>query len=150
DFNDFAYYFADRNIQAEYFVTVAQWLGKLRSHVARWQEIWNKSKNAPPRLYFRASSTTVCDSRSGSVVERDVGETGKMILDHLSRPMRVEELAKTFAANYGVEIAADIILLREYGFIFEEGDRMFSLLLEAEYGNRGKHVAHAHVAPEKE
>lgn len=150
DFNDFAYYFADRNIQAEYFITVAQWLGKLRSQVARWQEIWSQPKNAPPRLYFRAGSTTVCDSRLGSVMEREVGETGKMILNHLSRPMRVEEVAKAFAGNYGVDITSHIILLRGYGLIFEEGDRMFSLLLEAEYGNRGKHVVRGHVAQENE
>jgi ribosomal peptide maturation radical SAM protein 1 len=148
DFNDFAYYFVDRNIQAEYFITVAQWLGKLRSQVARWQEIWNRPKNAPPRLYFRAGSTTVCDSRSGSVMEREVGETGKMILEHLSRPTRVEDLAKTFAASYGVDISADITLLREYGLVFEEGDRVFSLLLEAEYGNRGKRAVHSHLAQE--
>jgi hypothetical protein len=64
--------------------------------------------------------------------------------------MRVQEVAKVFAANYGVDITADIILLRECGLIFEEGDRMFSLLLEAEYGNRGKHVVHGHVAQKNE
>jgi hypothetical protein len=57
-------------------------------------------------------------------------------------------VAKTFAATYGVDISADIMLLREYGLIFEEGDRVFSLLLEGEYGNRGKRVVHSHVAQE--
>lgn len=137
DFYDFAYYFADKNIQADYFTAVARWLGKLRTKVNEWQGLRNRADGGNlPRLYFKANSTTICDSRSAPAAEYNIGRTGKLVLEHLSKPTRMDELLKVFVTMHGMDVSKELELLQRRGLIFQEGDRFFSLLLEDEYGSR--------------
>jgi len=111
DLNDFAYYFGDKNGQADYVFAIAKWIGKLRAAIGQWQARWSDPKKGlPPRLYFKGSSTRIYDSRSGTAVEYSVGETGKAILDHLVRPTRFDDVIKVFSAE-GVDAAKQIALL---------------------------------------
>ena len=136
DFYDFAYYFADRNIQAEYFTAAARWLRKLRAKISTWQGLWSRSKDGePPRLCF-ADKNKIYDSRSGQAVEHYIGEKGTLVLEHLAKPTRIEELSKTLARLHKMDISQEVAELKEKGLIFQEGDRLFSLLLEGEYGSR--------------
>lgn len=136
DFYDFAYYFADRNIQAEYFTAVARWLGKLRAKISTWQALWSKSRDGePPRLCF-IDKNTIYDSRSGQPVEHYLGEKGTLVLQHLAKPTRIEDLSKTFERLHKMDISEEVAGLEEKGLIFQEGDRLFSLLLEDKYGSR--------------
>lgn len=136
DFYDFAYYFADQNIQADYFTAVARWVGKLRAKISTWQTLWNGPKHGePPQLCF-LDRTMIYDSRSGAPVEYEVGETGRLILDALARPTRRGDLSKAFMTLHNLDISTEIATLQEKGLLFQEGDRLFSLLLEGEHGSR--------------
>jgi ribosomal peptide maturation radical SAM protein 1 len=127
---DFAYYFVDRNLRAEYFIAMAKWIGKLQTAVSQWQARWEDSKESvPPRLYFKERSDIIYDSRFGTPVEYSVGKLGKAILDRLSKPTRIEELVRVFSAEYTSDVNREITLLREKGLLFEEGDRLLSLVI---------------------
>jgi ribosomal peptide maturation radical SAM protein 1 len=130
---DFAYYFADHNVLAEYFTAVVQWIGRLQAAVEQWQARWKDQRQGlPPRLEFKGDSSIIYDSRSGSVREYQVGPSGKAILDYLSKPARIEEIVKRFSAQDGPDIPTQLELLREKGLVFHEGERLISLVL-----NRG-------------
>jgi hypothetical protein len=133
------HYFADRNLMAEYFTSVAQWLGKLQAVVNQWLARWkDEQESLPPRLYFKGDSDIVYDTRSGSAVEYQVGRPGRAILNHLSKPTWIEDIVKTFSAEYGPDISREIEFLQEKGLVFQEGERLISLVLkECRKGNNG-------------
>src|SRR5262249_2909966 len=136
--------FGDKNSRAEYIAAIAKWVGKLRATVLKWQACWNEStQKLPPRLYFKENSTTIYDSRSGATVEYSVGETGKAILGHLSRPTRIDDLTKVFSALEGVDVAKQIALLQEKRLVFQEGDRLLSVVMYGEHGSgRAQYAPH--------
>jgi ribosomal peptide maturation radical SAM protein 1 len=128
DLLDLAYYFADRNVLAEYSKTMSEWIYRLQAAVTQWQRRWATAKQTtPPRLYFKDEGV-VYDSRSGAVVEHQVGKSGKAILDVLSRPVWREELPRLVAAN-DWDFAERLSFLEENGLVFAEGDRLLSLVL---------------------
>jgi ribosomal peptide maturation radical SAM protein 1 len=128
--HDFVYYFSDRNLAAEYFTNMVQWIGKLQAAVGQWRELWEHPKQGgPPRLEFKGDSDIVFDSRSGSAIEYPVGLPAKSILDYLAKPARIEEIMKVFSPQYGADITAQIEFLRKKELVFEEGDRLLSLIL---------------------
>lgn len=133
DLKQLAYYFADRNLQADYFIVMARWIGKVRAKVAQWQKRWNDPSSVPPRLRFKADSQTIYDSRSGSVVEHQIGEMGAAILKYLTKPTRMEDLLRVFPET---TTEKQVQQLKEYGLLFQEDDRIFSLVLEDEHGSR--------------
>ena len=130
DLKDFAYYFSDRNLQAEYFVTMTEWIHKLRGVVGQWKARWADPKQSlPPRLYFKSDSEIIYDSRTGSVIEHNVGKIGKTLLERLSKPAWIEDLNSTFYAEYGDEVSHSLALLEKKKLVFREGDRLLSLVL---------------------
>lgn len=134
---NFAYYFTDRNLQADYFTTLVEWISQLQAAVGQWQALWNDSMHGlPPRLDFKGDSDLVYDSRSGSAIEYSVGPAGKAILNYLSKPARIDELTKVFSDEFGPDLAGQIERLREKGLVFEEGDRLMSLVLSGERKTR--------------
>jgi ribosomal peptide maturation radical SAM protein 1 len=133
DLQDLAYYFADRNLVAEYFTTMVQWIGKLRAVINQWQERWEHSKHGLlPRLEFKGNSDIVRDSRSGAAIEYPVGPSEKSILNYLSKSTRIDEIIRVFSPKYGSDISNQIEFLQEKGLVFQEGDRMMSLVLDEE------------------
>jgi ribosomal peptide maturation radical SAM protein 1 len=137
DLKDFAYYFTDRNIAADYFVTMAKWISKVRAKVVEWQTRWSDPKfRVAPRLYFKEDSSVIYDSRSGSVVENFVGPAGKSILEYLTKPTRMEELVKVFTAEAGFDVTKEITSLQSKRLVLQEGDRLMSLVLGGEHGSQ--------------
>lgn len=134
DLKNLAYYFTDRNIGAEYFTTMAHWIGKLRIRINEWLARWEEGV-LPPRLYFKNNSTTIFDSRSGVVVEHSVGENGKALLEFLTKPTRLADIAKAFAEKE-VDVGKEIEFLTQNGLVFRETDRLLSLVLEADHGSK--------------
>jgi ribosomal peptide maturation radical SAM protein 1 len=133
DLNDFAYYFSDQNLHAEYFKAMTEWIYKLRGVVDQWKARWVDPKQSlPPRLYFKSDSEIIYDSRSGLVIEHEVGKVGKAILGYLSKPVWIQELIAAFYAEYGDDVSHSINLLQEQKLVFREGDRLLSLVLNGE------------------
>lgn len=136
DIKDFAYYFADRNINAEYFTTVARWIGKLQTKVNDWRALWGSSRTGgPPELFFQGNSTIVRDSRHGPVLHHDVGRVGKLLLNFLEKPGRIGETLKLFKDLHGIDAANEIKQLESDGLIFREDDRLLSLVLQGKHGS---------------
>jgi ribosomal peptide maturation radical SAM protein 1 len=130
---NFAYYFADRNVRAEYFTALTQWFGKLQTVVNQWQARWKDSKPCLlPRLDFKGDSDIIYDSRSGSAVEYHVGPAGKAILNYISKPVWIEEIVKAFSDKYGPGLSRQIEFLQEKRLVFQEGERLMSLVLNGE------------------
>src|SRR5215831_8595010 len=141
DLKDLAYYFSDRNIEAEYFITLAKWIGKVRAKVAEWQTRWSDPKyKIPPRLHFIRDSQTIYDSRTGAVVEHVLDGNARAVLEYLAKPTRMEDIVKVFSLENGIDVPGVMASLEEKGLIFQEGDRFFSLVLNGEHGS---HVAEA-------
>ena len=139
DMKTFAYYFADKNIRAQYFMSMAKWIDKIRVIIAQWHARWDASKHSLlPDLYFVENSTVVYDSRSGSVVKHSVGETGKALLDFLAKPTRREDLPKAFPDLSADDLSRQIQLLEAKTLVYHEGDRMASLILSGPRGSRAR------------
>ncbi len=134
DLTELAYYFSDHNLAAEYFITMVKWLGKIRARVAQWQKLWHGGPKVAPRLQFSENGDVVYDSRSGATIEHQVGETGKAVLMRLGRARRIDEMLKT-SKDSGVDTMHEIARLKEKGLLFEEDDRLFSLVVDRESEN---------------
>lgn len=114
-----AYYFADQNIAAPYFLSVASWIAVLRRQQAAWTAAWLAGR--PPVLCFEhPGSTRIRDSRSGREVVHDVGPSGRQVLEILAEPAHHADLGK---------LASELDRLRALGLLFEDGPRLISLVL---------------------
>jgi ribosomal peptide maturation radical SAM protein 1 len=133
---DFAYYFTDRNLLAEYFISAVKWLGKLQAAVKQWHERWEDSnRSLPPRLEFENDSDVIYDSRSGSAVQYRVEPSVKALLNYLSKPTRIDEIAKVFSPEYGPDLSNHIDFIKRKGLVFMEEDRIISLVLNGKGRN---------------
>lgn len=130
-----AYYFMDHNSTADYFVATANWVHKIREKVQMWRGHWNReSRPIPPRLFFQENGRgdTIYDSRTGDVVEHEVGEIGKQVLQQLAKPKRIDKLAAELEhiPDFNPEKPLDGLL--EKGLVFQDGDRYMSLVFPKE------------------
>ncbi len=125
-----AYYFTDRNVKAPYFLAMARWIGRLYKVQGAWARAWDGGH--PPVLCFeRPGGRTVRDSRSGSTVVHDVGDGGRRLLEALAAPTTLAELAKV-PFDPPLDREAELERLRSLGLVFEDGDRLISLVLPHE------------------
>ncbi|HEY0510561.1 MAG TPA: RiPP maturation radical SAM C-methyltransferase [Thermoanaerobaculia bacterium] len=125
-----AYYFADRNMAAPYFLAVARWINRMRKAQGTWRAAWVEGR--PPVLHFeRPGGRTVRDTRSGSTVVHDVGEAGRRLLEALAEPTTLQELAKV-AFDPPLDLDAGLDRLRALELVFEDGPRLVSLVLPDE------------------
>jgi ribosomal peptide maturation radical SAM protein 1 len=137
ELDQIAYYFADKNIAAPYFTSMAKWIGKLRVKVADWLSRWSTpNRGLMPRLFFRPNSTIVCDTRHGTVIDHQVGEAGKAILNFLSKPGRIDAISKGLSHVEGLDVEKELHTLQHKGLLFQEGERMLTLVLEGDHGSR--------------
>lgn len=130
DLNNFAYYFNDRNPNAEYRVEMVKWLAPMRERVEAWHARWNHSGRVRPRLYWAEGRGKIYDSRSLSTVEHQLGETASLVLERLSIPLAVPELIRQLAVELGRDVSNEVAELEEKGLVFRENDRMLSLVLK--------------------
>jgi hypothetical protein len=65
-----------------------------------------------------------------------VGETGKAILELLSKPGRIDAVSKGLSHIEGLDVEKEIQLLQQKGLLFQEGERFLTLVLEGDHGSR--------------
>jgi ribosomal peptide maturation radical SAM protein 1 len=122
-----AYYFADQNLAAPYFLAMARWIDKLRRAAAAWAAPW--ASGEPPVLCFeRPGGTTIRDTRSGDEVIHDVGLGGRRVLAALVRPAAVSELATLAGGEPALDLAAELARLEARGLLFEDRQKLLSLV----------------------
>jgi ribosomal peptide maturation radical SAM protein 1 len=127
---DIAYYFADRNLKAEYLVTMVRWIDQVRQKYDLWKARWlSADGKLPPKLFLRADGQRglVYDSRSGDAIEHHLSEFGVQLLRYLSKPRRISDLSTLASKISGCDPQQELMFLQERGLVFEENARYMSL-----------------------
>ena len=125
-----AYYFADHNLQAKYFLTVLKWLGKMRERHRAWAESWRKNGDYPKlHLKYKGDRPVVHDTRSGRLVEHSLMDQSVEVLKFLDKAQRIGNVAAEFSHIDGFNASKEVAYLQEKGLLFQEGDRYLSLVL---------------------
>ncbi len=130
-----AYDFMDHNFDAEYMRALAEWIGALTERIELWQRRHSDASGAPPpRLYLREreGGASVYDSRSGEPREIPLTATGRRVLARLEEPRRLAVLARELSDLTQGELMAEIDGFRDHGLLFEEDDKLMSLILPHE------------------
>jgi ribosomal peptide maturation radical SAM protein 1 len=129
-----AYYFADTNALAPYALAAAKWLNRLRDAVRAWSARWDAAaRDERPLLKFQddASYPIVVDTRAGTLVRHDLPPIADRVADHLCLPRRMEDILRHFATVPEDEVTECVSEMRARGLLFEEDDRLISLVLRA-------------------
>jgi ribosomal peptide maturation radical SAM protein 1 len=132
---NFAYYFTNQNYKAEYLAIIARWINKILDRYNAWEKLWHgEEQQVYPRLFIKESGneTLIYDSRSGEAVEYRIGSTSKELLERLSQPKRLSDLAH-MQDIASMDLTKEIEFLQDKGLLFEEEGRFLSLVLPREY-----------------
>jgi ribosomal peptide maturation radical SAM protein 1 len=119
-----AYYFADHSFGA-YMEQASRWIGKLDPLIARWRELWAEQERPLLRLRSSSGGMEVIDSRSGELQAHPITRSAAELLISLRKPRRLEQITR---GSSPAAVEEDLALLRELGFLFQEGERMMSLV----------------------
>jgi ribosomal peptide maturation radical SAM protein 1 len=133
DLENVAYFFADKNIDAEYAQTTFRWIGPVREQVTRWVEEWQQPSLATmPKLFFKEEldGTIILDTRFGDAIEHDVGAVGRALLKYMNKPKDLVDITRKFGHLTGFDPEREIGLLREKRLLFTETGRFLSLVLD--------------------
>ena len=135
-----AYYFQDHNYAADYTAAMIEWIGKLKQQVGEWNARWQDDEAVcHPDLYF-IGPDRVFDSRSGTVVEHQISDLGRQILDFLIKPKTAAAVAQEFSGVPGFDADREIALLRDKQLVFREEDRYLNLVLARQGSRLREHV----------
>lgn len=124
DLADLAYYFVDDGA-GEYMIAAARWSQQLRDLVADWRARWDGPDRPVLRLECDADAAVIVDTRGAPrTIALDSGSLS--LLEHLSRPARLDRLAGELP---GIDIDRCLAALRAESLLFEEGNRAMSLVV---------------------
>lgn len=127
-----AYFFEDRNYAAEYLSKMVQWQDKLCQGTSSWAARFNGSDGrlrASLTFEPRGEAAVVHDTRSGELVLHEMDELAARILSYAdSSGWRIADIAEHVEAD-AASVAGKIERLRGLGLIFEEGERLISVVL---------------------
>ena len=126
-----AYYFKDRNLRAKYMLAAAKWVGKLRTKIEAWHKLWHDPQCVFPELYLKSNGNQqiIHDTRSGELIEHRLTDTAVRVLNFMTKPQRVVNVADAMGHLPGFEAASAVGELHEKGLLFQEEDRFLSLVL---------------------
>lgn len=139
-----AYYFADKNYTAPYQLAMLRNLRAVQESVAMWRDRFSGfDGREPAELYMMPGSDGACvyDSRTGAVIEHVLDKPSRLVLQHLEIASNLRDLRAKFSDSIDLALA----MLRERELIFEEGDRLMSIVL-GKPAHRGHEYASAMVA----
>jgi magnesium-protoporphyrin IX monomethyl ester (oxidative) cyclase len=128
----FAYYFADDNFGASYQADMATWIADMRTAVAKWMSRYSGADGGLPAELSMTSDMeipAVYDSRSGKVQHVLLSPDANELLRLLQTPRRAGELNAALPHLSVARLSSALEFLRESQLLFEEGDRIISLVL---------------------
>lgn len=130
-----AYFFEDRNYDADYLVRLAKWQERLTAAVQRWVQRWEGSDGAPRaelRLKLEGDLAVVHDTRTGVLVEHRLSALGLDVLQAVrGRGLGARHLRDQMGVDESVA-AAELARLAELGLVFEEDGRFIGLVMDIE------------------
>lgn len=131
-----AYYFADESL-SPHLLTAAAWLKPLRQLTHVWRQKWERNGvRTAPELVLRQQENgigLVHDTRD-TQRELPIDRATQLLLERLSSPLRVEQLASV-SGLAAADVEASVRLLRDHHLVFEEGDRLISLVAPPDAGS---------------
>jgi ribosomal peptide maturation radical SAM protein 1 len=131
-----AYYFMDHNLTAEYFTTMAKWIGRIKEQHKPWWDRWQgNNQSIHPALFFKkkGTATVVYDSRSDEVIEHEISDHGLQLLQQIDvTPSRLATIASKLSSLSGFDPEKEMATLEKLGLVFQERDRFLSLVLPQE------------------
>jgi magnesium-protoporphyrin IX monomethyl ester (oxidative) cyclase len=119
-----AYHFDDANRDPDH---INAWLDPLNEAIALWTRRWLGEDGSPQAQLCPASDGSSCavyDSRGTSPVEIEITDRELQILEALNRPRLISALEDAFGAGIGDALDR----FRDRGWLFEEGERVLSLV----------------------
>ena len=135
-----AYYFEDRNYDAEYLVRLIGWQDRLSAAVKQWRDRWSAADGLPKaelRLRFDNGDPVVHDTRTGEVREHRLSRYGLDLLNALRfKGLALRNLLDSMDVSRDT-IAAELKLLADLGLLFEEDGRFIGLVMDIEAWNPG-------------
>lgn len=121
-----AYFFADKNV-APYMLNAIKWVGPLNEQIGRWLSRWEDGGRRPELALYTTGEARVVDTRDVERREIPVDEELIRVLRLLSSPVTVERAARDLKIS--PERATEhFAFLRAHHLIFEEGERVMSLV----------------------
>lgn len=134
--SNLAYYFMDHNLTAEYFTTMAKWIGRIKAQHKPWWDRWQgENQSLQPALFFKkkGTATVVYDSRSGEVIEHEISDHGLQLLQQIDlTPSRLATIASKLSSLSGFDPEREMAVLEKLGLVFQERERFLSLVLPQE------------------
>jgi magnesium-protoporphyrin IX monomethyl ester (oxidative) cyclase len=127
ELNQFAYFFSDHNYENQYIANLARWRRKIEASVGYWIVRWNGADGKPKAKLERGKSCLILDSRSGDAAEYELVPLAMEMLERLNEPMTLSRLVDQLGQDER-EVARQMEILKGYDLIFQEGDRMLSLV----------------------
>jgi magnesium-protoporphyrin IX monomethyl ester (oxidative) cyclase len=127
-----AFYFTDNNYEADYFIGMMTWLKQMNTEVGKWRERWSHGSAQRPRLELReeAGVEYVFDSRGAVPVRWDLTQAGLRILKHLRTQTTMDRLESALTDMSAEAVRAELAALRSMRLIFDEGERLMSVVIE--------------------
>ena len=130
-----AYYFEDRNYDADYLVRLLRWQERLNDAVQRWIQRWEGRDGAPRaelRLRTDGDGAVVHDTRTGELVEHRLSALGLDVLHAVrGRGLGARHLRDQMGVDEPV-LAAELARLAELGLVFEDDGRFIGLVMDIE------------------
>jgi len=128
-----AYFFEDRNYSSDYLSKMVMWRDRLGQGTSRWTERFRGLDGRPKAsltLEPRGDGSAVIrDTRSGETVLHEVDELENSILSYADgNGWRVVDIAGHVDAD-AASVAGKVERLRSLGLIFEEGERLISVVV---------------------
>lgn len=129
DLRQMAYFFRDRGAGTYQDAAFAR-IGQVNELVGQWRARKAGDGGDAPVLELRVrddGSRHVLDTRSGAADQLPVDDVMLRLLERLSSPVTEKALVRAESSQEAVRSRLD--LLRAHGMLFEEGDRMISLVV---------------------
>jgi len=136
-----AFYLKESTEKAEYAVVRDRYWGPVEDQVRPWKMRWmrhhsaymeQRDQRAPgPLLVFvpQGEGVVVYDSRLDGPVERPLSHLQTRILESLSSPKRISDLAQELGFSTEIDVDKEMESLRHWGLVFEEDGLYLSLVI---------------------
>ncbi|HSS47639.1 MAG TPA: RiPP maturation radical SAM C-methyltransferase [Thermoanaerobaculia bacterium] len=127
-----AYFFEDRNYASEYLSKMVMWRDSLTKGTVLWTERFNGFDGrlrASLTFERRGGGALVRDTRSGELVLHELDELEtRLLLEADSNSLRLVDVAGHLDVD-AASVAGKVERLRKLGLLFEEGERVISVVV---------------------
>ena len=134
DLNHLAYFFEDQNYNAPYIQLTVNWFRKIQERIGHWRTRYYRQDNLhkPSLEFFRdGNSRVIRDSRSETIENYEISDTGMKILEMLDSPKTPARLARLLGELDEREVEVEIECLHKHKLLFQDGASYLSLVVES-------------------